>query len=353
MLAAKRFIDLMCYTALVALYFYSGAAAQNEMQPPTVATDTELVELAAGYGFVEGPAVDAEGTLFFTDLRDGTINTLDAGGTMGVYRSSLADAANGLVFDQEGRLHACEGGSGRITRTEVDGSITVLASAFAGARFNSPNDLVLARDGSIYFTDPYFGSPGSQPQPVAGVYRIGPGGPVSLVEGLLVRPNGLALNRSGSVLYVTNDDPAGVGEIWAFDVLSDGLLDNKRLFATAAWVMDGMAVDARDNLYATSFRQGRSSEGRGVWVFALSGEYLGLIPTPAQPSNCTLAGSTLYITASSRVFSIALNVSAIDRTIVRRATWAQAKMRGAPYGFDPGIRYQTRTRAAAYASQGP
>ncbi len=291
-----------------------------------VAADAELVELSSGHGFVEGPAVDADGTLFFTDLGNGTINALHDS-VIRIVRSSRADAANGLSFDAQGRLYACEGGSGRVTRTNVDGSLTVLADQFEGTRFNAPNDLAVASDGSVYFTDPYFGPRTSQPQPVTGVYRIAADGQVKLVIAHLDRPNGLALSPDEATLYVTNDNPAGVGEIHAFDVGADGTLNNRRLFATAASVMDGMVVDAGGTLYATSFISGRNSSGRGVWVFASDGQLLGLIPTPEQPTNCTLANGTLYITASSRVFSIALDLPP-GNTAVQQNVWARIKKVG-------------------------
>ena len=320
LLRSVRAVCLLCAT------LHAAAHAQSPDRPPMVAPNAELVELSNGHGFVEGPAVNREGTLFFTDLGNGTINAL-RDGALSVFRSSRADAANGLFFDESGRLHACEGGSGRVTRTELDGRVSVLAESFEGVRFNAPNDLVVARDGSVYFTDPYFGSASTQPQPVRGVYRIAPDGAVVRVVDYLDRPNGIALSPDQSTLYVTNDNPAGVGEIHAWDIAADGMLSNGRIFATAAVVMDGMVVDANGPLYATSFASGRNSSGRGVWVFARDGQALGLIPTPEQPTNCTLADGTLYITASSRVFSIAMDVAPAD-TAVQSTTWPQVKEMG-------------------------
>lgn len=312
---------------LIAAFFAAATTSRaQEVLPPVVDLGAELVERAAGYGFVEGPAMDASGALFFTDLGSGTINMLGADGATSVFRSSRTDAANGLGFDRQGRLYACEGGSGRITRTNIDGSVEVLAAEFAGERFNSPNDLVLVGDGSLYFTDPFFGSSASQPQSVTGVYRVGSDGVVARVVEDLNRPNGIALSADGAVLYVSNDGLDGNGEIWAFDVLADGSLANKRLFATAARVMDGMALDGQGRLYATSFNQGRSGDGRGVWVFDADGRYLGLIATPEQPTNCTIADGTLYITASTRVFSIELNIADGKASAVQETMWAQIKI---------------------------
>jgi gluconolactonase len=332
-MANARWLSQPVYYAvllwLISAFFAATiSSAQEPALPPVVGKGAELIERAAGYGFVEGPAIDANGVLFFTDLGNGTINALGPDGATSVYRSSRADAANGLAFDSAGRLYACEGGSGRITRTGLDGSVEVLAAEFAGTRFNSPNDLAPGGDGSLYFTDPFFGASSSQPQPVTGVYRIGADGEIALVVDDLNRPNGIALSADESVLYVTNDGLDGRGEIWAFDVLSDGSLANKRLFATAARVMDGMALDGQGRLYATSFNQGRNADGRGVWVFAADGRYLGLIATPEQPTNCTIADGRLYITASTRVFSIDLHIPQIHVTAVQAATWGQVKIMG-------------------------
>ena len=320
LLRSLRGACLFCTT------LYTAPLSQPIERPSMVAPDAELVELSSGHGFVEGPAVNGEGTLFFTDLSNGTINVL-RDGTLSIFRNSRTDAANGLFFDENGHLYACEGGSGRVTRTEPDGQISVLSEEFEGVRFNAPNDLVVARDGSVYFTDPYFGSPSTQPQPVKGVYRIAPDGAVVRVVDYLDRPNGIVLSSDQSTLYVTNDNPSGVDEIHAWDVTADGMLSNGRIFATAAVVMDGMVVDANGTLYATSFASWRNSSGRGVWVFARDGQTLGLIPTPEQPTNCTLADGMLYITASSRVFSIALDVAQAD-TAVQSTTWPQIKEMG-------------------------
>ncbi len=317
------------YAALLLLYpTLEHVDAQNDSGLDRIVADgAELEQIAAGFGFTEGPATDSTGQLFFTDLRSGTINVLARDGSTSVFRTSREDAANGLAFDTQGRLYACEGGSGRLTRTENDGQITVLSDQFGTTRFNSPNDLALSRDGQIYFTDPFFGNRSSQPQPVTGVYRIAPDGQVHLANGDFDRPNGIALSPDERILYVTNDNPSPQGEIWAFDIQADGALANKRLFATAGQVMDGMSVDAEGNVYATSFLSGRRAEGRGVYVYSANGELLGLILTPEQPTNCTLTGNTLYVTASTTVHSIQLKVSGVKRvpSAVEQANWAKVK----------------------------
>lgn len=288
--------------------------AQTEDLPNTVADGAVLKEIASGFRFTEGPAVDPEGHLFFTDLRGGRIHKLERSGDVTTFRASTTGRASGLIFDAQGRLNVCETATGRVTRTELDGSVTVLADQFGGKRFNFPNDLFITRGGSVYFTDSYFGRPSRQPQPVTGVYRIAPDGIVKLVVADLDQPNGIVFNLDETTLFVTNDNPSGVGEIWAFDIQTDRTLANRRLFATAGEIMDGMTLDAEGNLYAASFNNSPSSEGRGIWVFDPNGAFLGLIPTPEQPSNCALAGNILYVTASTKVYSIRLNVTGVDRT---------------------------------------
>lgn len=297
---------------------YQEVNAQTEDLPHSVAADAILEEIASGFNLVEGPTVSPGGDLFFTDnSKDppyGRIHTLEPSGDVTTFRTSNTEWVMGLFFDAQGRLNVCEVGSGRVTRTELDGSVTVLTDQFSGIRFNFPNDLFIAKDRSVYFTDPYFGLPSPQPQPVTGVYRIAPDGIVTLVVADLDRPNGIVLNRDETTLFVTNDSPSGVGEIWEFDRQRDGTLANRRLFATAGEVMDGMALDAEGNLYAASFNKSSPNKGRGIWVFDPSGAFLGLIPTPEKPTNCTLAGNILYVTTRKRVYSIRLNVGDVDQT---------------------------------------
>ena len=286
-----------------------------------VPEDAEVKQLATGFNFTEGPAVDLEGTLFFTDVPRGEIDELAPDGTVTNFRTDLAARANGLMFDAQGRLFACEGGHSKVTRTAPDGSITVLVEQFGGKSFNSPNDLVLAPDGGVYFTDPFFGPKSSQPQPVQGVYYVAPDGAVSLVVGDLNRPNGIMLSQDGFTLYVAND---GSGGIWAYDVQADGGVVNGSQFAQMEGIVDGMTLDAEGNLYAAG---GRRSQSQGVWIFSPAGEKLGVIPVPEMPTNCTFDDNTLYITAGTSVYSVELNISGASSTStsVERRSWGQIK----------------------------
>lgn len=280
----------------------------------------QIRQLATGFGFTEGPAFDNAGRLFFTDLGRGRIHTLAADGDVDIFRTDTVGRANGLTFDNAGRLYACEGGTGTVTRTNADGSRTVLASQFGGTRFNSPNDLTLAADGGLYFTDPFFGRSSDQPQPVQGVYRIAPDGSVTLSVDDMTRPNGVVLSADGRTLFVADD---GAGRIRAYDIAADGAATNGRDFAFMEGISDGMALDARGNLYVAGGLRNPTSQG--VWVFSPQGERLGIIAMPEMPTNCAFAGRILYVTAATSVYSVELLVEGATGTAVEARSWGWMK----------------------------
>ena len=294
--------------------------------------DAAVRKLAEGFNFTEGPALDSTGLLHFTDLGRGRVHTLGADGTVSLLRDEPAGRANGLFFDTQNRLHACEGGLGRVTRSEADGSRTVLAAEFGGTRFNSPNDLVLDGRGGLYFTDPFFGRSSDQPQPVQGVYRIAADGTVSLAVSDMNRPNGIILSADGKTLFVADD---GAGRIRAYDVQADGSTANGRDFAAMEGISDGLALDARGNLYAAGGLRNPTSQG--VWVFSPAGEKLGIIAVDEMPTNCTFGnkndgnksegGSTLYITAGTSVYAVDLLVEGAS-TAVQQSSWGAVKEEG-------------------------
>ena len=307
-----------------------GSAAQT--LESILPADAQVRKLAEGFNFTEGPALDSTGLLHFTDLGRGRVHTVDADGVVSLLRDEPAGRANGLFFDAQDRLHACEGGLGRVTRSEADGSRTVLAAEFGGARFNSPNDLVLDGRGGLYFTDPFFGRSSDQPQPVQGVYRVAADGAVSLAVSDMNRPNGIILSADGQTLFVADD---GAGRIRAYDVQADGSVADGRDFAAMEGISDGLALDARGNLYAAGGRRNPTSQG--VWVFSPDGERLGVIAVPEMPTNCTFGdksdgnksdgGSTLYITAGTSVYAVDLLVEGAV-TAVRQSSWGAVKEEG-------------------------
>jgi gluconolactonase len=216
-----------------------------------------------------------------------------------------------MTLDLEDRLIVCGQGARRVTRTEGDGSITVLADRYEGKRFNGPNDVVVHSSGAIYFTDPPWGlrDESERELPFHGVYRIDANGGVRLVVDNMVNPNGLAFSLDERLLYVGDD---ATGDIQVFDVSADGGLSNKRLFAHTPLPSplaadesppDGMKIDSEGNLYATSIG--------GVWIFDPAGKALGRINMPEVAANLGWGGEewhTLFITATTSLYRLRLNV---------------------------------------------
>lgn len=266
--------------------------------------EPELV--ATGFEFTEGPVWYPDGYLFLSDIPAHRIFKLRPDGTSEVFREP-SGGANGLTFDRQARLIACEYHSRRVSRTESDGNVSVLADSYRGKRLNSPNDVVVKSDGSIYFTDPFYGFPADQERELdfQGVYRIAADGTVTLLVDDFSVPNGLAFSPDESILYI---DDSRHQHVRAFDVLSDGSLANGHVLidmrADARGAADGMKVDIAGNLYVTG--------AGGTWIISPTGEHLGTIVTPELPANCAFGGpdyKTLFIAARTSIYSIQLIIA--------------------------------------------
>lgn len=276
-----------------------------------VDTDAHVERLGTGCQFTEGPLWNAaEGYLLFSDIPANEIKRWSPESGITSFRAP-SGSSNGLTYDKQGRLIACEHANRRVSRTEVDGTITAIATHYNGKRLNSPNDVVVKSDGSIYFTDPPYGIMADdgeirgQELGFQGVYRLSAHGLTLLVDDF-DRPNGLCFSPDESVLYV--DDTARM-HIRAFDVQPDGTLGNGRIFAEESGengVPDGMKVDERENLYATG--------PGGVWIFDASGKHLGVIRIPEITANLAWGGDdwkSLFITATTSIYRVQCKVSGI------------------------------------------
>ena len=246
--------------------------------------------------------------LLFSDIPANRIYRLAADGRVTTFREPSGNS-NGLTRDKEGRLIACEHGNRRVTRTEADGSVVVLAQNFRGKRLNSPNDVIVKSDGAIYFTDPSYGIKSEeQEQPVQGVYRLSPDGDeFTLVADDFARPNGLAFSPDEKKLYIDDSERR---HIRVFDVHDDGSLSEGSVFhdmnVSTPGSPDGMKVDVEGHVYCTG--------AGGVWVFDPAGNHLGTIITPEKPSNCAWGDDdwrSLYITAVTSVYKIRVNTPGI------------------------------------------
>jgi len=289
------------------------------------------VATAATITFTEGPAADAEGNVFFSDITNNRIMKRAPDGTVSVWRSD-SGRANGNMFDAEGRLVSCEGaefgpgGRRRITRTDMrTGEIEILTDRYEGKRYNSPNDLVIDSLGRIYFTDPRYGDRSDMEMDVEAVYRLDPDGRVTrlLCQPMVQKPNGITISPDNRTLYIvdSNPVPGGNRKIWAFDIGADGMLSGQRLvydFAPGRGG-DGMRMDVRGNLWIAAgvhrpHRVGITTDvPTGVYIMTPTGQMLGRIPVPEDPfTNLAFGGpdlKTLYMVAGKSLFSIRVSVA--------------------------------------------
>jgi gluconolactonase len=279
----------------------------------------QLEQLWTGGRWLEGPAYlrDA-GILVFSDIPNNRMlrwsEGLDGSGSVTIFRQP-SNNANGNTVDTDGRLVTCEHGSRRVTRTEKDGAITVLASDIGGKRFNSPNDVVVKTDGTVWFTDPdygiksdYEGDRAARELDGCRLYRLTPGGAVERASDLFEQPNGLAFSPDESALYVSDTGRTkkadGPPHIRRFTVGADNTLSGGEQFAVIdPPASDGFRLDERGNIW--------TSAGDGVHCLSPDGELLGKIPIPEKVSNVCFGGpklNRLYITATTSLYSIFLAV---------------------------------------------
>lgn len=269
--------------------------------------------VATGFTFTEGPVWRGDDLLFSDIPNNRTIRyrPLPEGPEITTFRTPSGNA-NGLTLDRQGRLLACEHSGRRVSRVDESGRAETVVDSYKGKRLNSPNDVVVRSDGSIFFTDPPYGlRNGTEGKELDfnGVYRIDPGGELHLLVDDFDRPNGLAFTPDERRLLI---DDTVRGHIRVFDVAGDGSLSNGRVFAELKGAPgergapDGMKVDSEGNVYCTG--------PAGVWVFDPNGRFLGRIVTPEVPANLAWGDPdwrTLYITARTSLYRIRLAVPGI------------------------------------------
>lgn len=273
--------------------------------------------LATGYRFTEGPVWFGDGRyLLFSDIPNNRIMKWEEEtGVTSIFRKP-SDFANGNTRDRQGRLVTCEHGKRRVTRTEYDGSITVLADGFEGKPLNAPNDVVSKSDGSIWFTDPPFGISNdyegfrSEPQLPTNIYRIDPAsGKVAVATGEMLGPNGLAFSPDEARLYVVQSRARPHRNIVAYDVVNGKLLKNSRVLVDCGpGIPDGLRVDEDGNLWC-GWGMG-SPELDGVMVFSPEGERIGRIQLPERCANLCFGGARgnrLFMAGSQSLYSLYVN----------------------------------------------
>lgn len=269
-------------------------------------------EIATGYDWVEGPVWFADlNCLLFSDIPNDRIMRWIPGVGVSVFRQP-SNFSNGHTRDRQGRLVSCEHGTRRVTRTEYDGSITVVADRYQGKPLNSPNDVIVASDGAIWFSDPHYGilthyeGHKAEQELPCNVYRVDTSGEIKAVLTDFNCPNGLAFSPDEKRLYVADTGRMFTGDLQhvrAFDVGTDWRLSGGEVFHVVdPGCADGMRVDTDGNLW--------SSARDGVHCIAPDGRLLGKILVPQTVSNLCFGGRgrhQLFITATTSVYMISLN----------------------------------------------
>ena len=295
----------------------SGVEVRDNRFVDVVGPSVSFELLATGCIFTEGPLWHArEKYLLFSDMPGDHLRRWSEGDGVTTFRKPC-NKSNGLAWDLQGRLLTCEHASSRLTRTETDGKITVLASHYEGKELNSPNDLAVKSDGAIYFSDPsygrkeHFGLPRDPELSFRGVYRLAPDGKtLTLLADDFGQPNGVCFALDEKTLFVNDTDKQ---HIRAFDVNADGTLTNNRVWANTvgegAGAPDGMKIDSSGNVY--------SCGPGGIHVFAPDATCLGVIKVPEYTANFCWGDDdfkSLFITASTSVYRIRVAVSGTPQT---------------------------------------
>jgi N-acyl-D-aspartate/D-glutamate deacylase/sugar lactone lactonase YvrE len=299
-----------------------GRVLRRQAPPSPVPPGEKAKDLGVGHAG-EGPAWHAPTkTLYFSG--EGRLSRWD--GRSSTHQTRVT---NGLLFDPQGRLVACEYANRRVVRTELDGSLTVLADRYQGKRFNSPNDLSIDSRGRIYFSDPRYGNRDSmeiidaEGKRVEGVYRIdAPGQVERIIAHEVDRPNGLLVSPDDRHLYVAdnnNDAVGGARKLWRFDLRPDGTVDPASRRLLFDWKTsrgpDGMKMDQENRLFVAAGLNEAHPPAEtaepyrgGIYIFSLEGRLLDFVPVPVdEVTNCAFGGEdlkTLFVTAGSRLWSL-------------------------------------------------
>jgi len=311
---------------LLFITFTVAAFAQSGNKYQRLPSDYDSLEWAATVAFTEGPTVDRQGNVYFSEQISNRIFKLSTEGRLSTFRRP-SNVSNGLIFDMEGRFIACEQGMNRenpprITRTDMQtNEVEVIAERFGDKRINQPNDVTIDGKGRIYFSDAPRGYPIGEPDDVftgiAAVYRIDTDGTINriLTEPEIRAPNGLIVSPDDKTFYLVDSGPQD-RVIRSYDLAPDGTVSNMRVFHdfNPGRGGDGLAIDTEGNLYVAAGlnRQRGYNETldtrAGIYVFIPSGDLKEFIPIPEDTvSNCAFGGpdmKTLYITAGKSLLTV-------------------------------------------------
>jgi gluconolactonase len=299
-----------CLFPLAAAVLLIAAAAPASGQPkpiPGLGPTGEIKKLHTGFAFTEGPAADADGNVYFSDIPNKKIHKTDTAGNLSTFREN-SNSANGLMVNGKGEIVACEM-EGAIVAISPDGkNRRVITDQYDGKRYNAPNDLVIDKAGGVYFTDPQFRAPTPLPQGKTCVYYVDAASKVTRLIDDLPNPNGVRLSPDEKTLYVL---PTGQKQMMAYPVEGPGKLGKGKTFCELQQAKeggnsggDGGTIDVKGNLYVAA--------NTGLQVFDPAGKMLGTIAFPEQPANVTFGGKdmkTLYVTARTSVYTCPMEVA--------------------------------------------
>ncbi len=289
--------------ALFFLFILSGEAQEQNLN--LIAKNAKITKAGGGYKFTEGPSVAPDGRVFFTDQPNDKIDVWSEDGTIKTFMQAC-DRSNGTYFNKKGELVACADLHNRLVIITADKQMKTIAENYNGQPLNAPNDLWIAPNGGIYFSDPYYArdywEPGrKEVQDKRGVYYLNPEGKVIRVIDDYKQPNGLIGTPDGKTLYVSDINDR---KIWKYDIQPDGTLANKTFFAPEG--SDGMTIDTKGNVYLTN---------KTVSVFDKTGKKIAAIEVPEQPSNVCFGGkkrNILFITARTSVYILKMKAKGVN-----------------------------------------
>lgn len=273
--------------------------------PSIIAENATVKKAGTGYAFTEGPAVDAEGRVFFTDQPNDRIHVWDEGKGISLWLEG-SGRSNGMYFDNDGQLLACADEHNRIVGFNDRKEMRTLFENYDGNHLNGPNDLWVSPTGNIYFTDPYYHRDyweegHAEAQDARGVYLLSRDGRISRVSEEYKQPNGLIGTPDGKTLYVADINDR---KIWKYTIQPDGTLSDRTFFAPEG--SDGMTIDQQGNIYLTMGK---------VWVYSPQGELIAEIEVPEHPSNVCFGGKErdiLFITARTSVYTLKMNTKGVN-----------------------------------------
>lgn len=293
------------YLTLALLFISLSTFSQQENKNKLFAKKAKVKMIKTGFAFTEGPAVHKNGSVFFTDQPNDKIHIWDEKKGFSVYLDS-SRRSNGLYFNAKQQLVACADEKNQLVYFNDEKKPVVIQENFEGKHLNAPNDLWIAPNGSIYFTDPYYhrswwNANHKEIQDTRGVYHVNTNGEMKRVVNDFKKPNGIIGTPDGKTLYVADIEDQ---KIWKYDITSNGSLTNKTFFAPHG--SDGMTIDNKGNIYLTFGK---------IWVYNKKGVLIKEIEIPEKPANVCFGGkkrNILFITARKSIYTLKTKVKGVN-----------------------------------------